>query len=107
MATSATSTTKRKRLASEADGAEGSSSSPSNEDDPIIGLDVGGKLFYTHRSTLTNSGSYFAARFGGMFSAGSSWTDGRGRNVYFLDADGILFEHILSYVRRGIPSWPD
>lgn len=71
------------------------------------GLDVGGRLFYTHKSTLTAGSTYFAARFGGSFSAGACRKDEHGRNVYFVDADDKLFEHILAYLRRGIPSWPD
>lgn len=73
----------------------------------VIGLDVGGQLFYTHKSTLTAGSAYFAARFGGTFSAGESYEDERGRTVYFVDADAKTFEHILTYLRRGIASWPD
>ena len=43
--------------------------------DSVIGLDVGGQLFYTHKSTLTAGSAYFAARFGGTFSAGESYED--------------------------------
>lgn len=75
--------------------------------DSVIGLDVGGQLFYTHKSTLTAGSTYFAARFGGSFSAGVCRKDDNGRNVYFVDADGKLFEHILAFLRRAVPSWPD
>ena len=75
--------------------------------DSVIGLDVGGQLFYTHRSTLTAGSAYFAARFGGTFSAGESYEDERGRKVYFVDAEAKLFDHILAYLRRGMASWPD
>ena len=82
---------------------------PSTDDedwsDSVIGLDVGGQIFYTHKSTLTAGSAYFAARFGGAFSAGESYEDERGRNVYFVDANGDLFVHILDYLRRGVPSW--
>jgi hypothetical protein len=70
-------------------------------------LDVGGQLFYTHKSTLTAGSAYFAARFGGTFNAGSSYADERGKKVYFVDANGDLFVHILDYLRRGVASWPD
>ena len=97
----ATASSKRKR-SDEPSGAD-------DEDggDSVIGLDVGGQLFYTHKSTLTAGSAYFAARFGGTFSAGSSYEDERGRKVYFVDADAKTFEHILTYLRRGVVSWPD
>lgn len=74
--------------------------------DSVIGLDVGGQLFYTHKSTLTAGSTYFAARFGGSFSAGTCREDVNGRRVYFVDASGKLFEHLLDFLRRGIPTWP-
>ena len=75
--------------------------------DCVIGLDVGGQLFYTHKSTLAAGSAYFAARFGGAFSAGESYENERGRKVYFVDANGDLFVHILDYLRRGVATWPD
>ena len=75
--------------------------------DCVIGLDVGGQLLYTHKSTLTAGSAYFAARFGGAFSAGESYEDERGRKVYFVDADAKTFEHIITYLRRSVSSWPD
>ena len=74
-------------------------------DDPVIGLNVGGRKFYTHQSTLTNGSAYFAAKFSGNFGT-ESITDEDGRDVYFIDASPDLFEHILHFLRRGIPSWP-
>ena len=96
----ATASSKRKR-SDEPSGAD-------DEDggDSVIGLDVGGQLFYTHKSTLTAGSAYFAARFGGTFSAGSSRKDEHGQTIYFVDADAELFKHIFAYLRRGIPSWP-
>ena len=52
-------------------------------DDPVIGLNVGGRKFYTHQSTLTNGSAYFAARFSGNFGT-DSITDEDGRDVYLL-----------------------
>lgn len=98
------SSTKRKR----ADGAEPYSSDQSDGDDngdSVIGLDVGGELYYTNKSTLTAGSTYFAARFGGTFGAGSPYVDERGRKVYFIDADGELFKHILAFLRRGTHTW--
>ena len=99
-----TPSTKRKR----GDGADPDEDDGRDNDsgDSVIGLDVGGQLFYTHKSTLTAGSAYFAARFGGTFSAGSTRKDEHGQNIYFVDADAKLFEHILAYLRRGIPSWP-
>jgi hypothetical protein len=77
-----------------------------NNDDPVIGLNVGGRKFYTHQSTLTNRSAYFAARFSGNFGTDDSITDEDGREVYFIDASPELFEHILGFLRRGIPTWP-
>ena len=44
--------------------------------DSVIGLDVGGQLFSTRKSTLTAGSAYFAARFGGTFSGESYEDDG-------------------------------
>ena len=77
----------------------------SSSDDPVIGLNVGGQKFYTHQSTLTNGSAYFAARFSGKFDTNDSITDEDGREVYFIDACPELFEHILGFLRRGIPTW--
>ena len=74
--------------------------------DVVIGLNVGGKLFYTNRSTLTNGSPYFAGTFGGSFDAGPSRIDENGWKVYFVDADPAVFEHILNYLRDGVANWP-
>ena len=97
----ATASSKRKR--SDEPGAD----DENDNGDSVIGLDVGGQLFYTHKSTLTAGSAYFAARFGGSFSAGESYEDERGRKVYFVDADADTFRCILTYLRRGTASWPD
>ena len=65
------------------------------------------KCFFTHKSTLTAGSTYFAARFGGSFNAGACRKDEYGRDVYFVDADPDTFRCILSYLRRGVVSWPD
>lgn len=67
--------------------------------DPIIGLDVGGTLFYFHLSVLLNSGSiYFSTRFTGRFNAGIAYTDNVGRNVYFIDRSPKRFEYVRDYI---------
>ena len=32
-------------------------------------------------------------------------SDENGREVYFIDASPELFEHILGFLRRGVPTW--
>ena len=100
--TSATST-KRQRI----DASSATNASDENDDDSIIGIDCGGQVFFTHKSTLTAGSTYFAARFGGSFNAGACRKDEYGRDVYFVDADPDTFRCILSYLRRGLVSWPD
>ena len=76
---------------------------------PIIGLEVGGRIFYCARSTLSNaSGSYFEAMFRpGSFSPGASFQDERGRDVYFIDRNPELFAHVLEFLRNGTLHLPD
>lgn len=80
------------------------------QSDPIIGLDMQGKLFYTHKSTLLSPcaiGSYFHKRFNGeYFNPGSSRVDEFGRSVYFIDRSSDLFEYILKYLTENEQSWP-
>ena len=104
-AMASTPSTKRKRT----DGADPDEDDGRDDDsgDPVIGIDCGGQVFFTHKSTLTAGSAYFAARFGGTFSAGSSRKDEHGQTIYFVDADPDTFRCILSYLRRGVVSWPD
>lgn len=59
--------------------------------DVVIGLDVGGKLYYCRKSTLigVSRPSYFAARFAGEMDPVVEYTDERGRDVFFLDQDPV------------------
>ncbi|KAI1652363.1 BTB/POZ protein [Daldinia loculata] len=59
-----------------------------------ITLRVGERRFTTLRETLIQS-EYFAARLSGR------WNDADEDGSYFIDADPVLFEHILSYLRSG------
>jgi hypothetical protein len=73
--------------------------SPGSDNDPIVGLDVGGKVFYFHLSILLNSGStYFSNRFNGNFDSGVAYTDDRGRNVFFIDRSPTRFEYVRDYI---------
>lgn len=72
--------------------------------DPVIGLDVAGKLFYCRQSTLLGvnaQSSYFAARFGpsSMMDPDLDFIDDRNRRVFFIDRDGDLFKYVLEYMR--------
>lgn len=75
--------------------------------DCIIGLHVGSRVFYCHRSTLVNAEggrSYFARRFGTdrNFADDVAYTDASkgGINVFFIERDGDLFAYVLKYLTR-------
>lgn len=60
-------------------------------------LNVGGRRFETAPDTLTHESDYFKNLLSGK------WSDGKDSGgSYFVDADPALFEHILSYLRRGV-----
>jgi hypothetical protein len=64
----------------------------------VVDLNVGGALYSTTLLTLTkNKGTMLAAMFGGDYRVTQKDQNGR----YFIDADGSLFAHILSYLRSG------
>lgn len=69
------------------------------EGDPLLVLDVGGRIFKVHRSTLVNSGSnYFSNRFAGSFDATPAYQDQNGLDVYFIERSGELFEYVFQYM---------
>lgn len=80
--------------------------SDSSTDDPIVGLDVCGKVYYCHVSTLAHSSPYFATRFAGKFNPDVSYQDERGRNIYFLERCPTTFEHIFRYLLTGRSNFP-
>lgn len=62
----------------------------------IINLNVGGRNFTTHLSTLTKDPkSKLAAIFSGRHSILTKDQDGR----YFINVDGDMFAHVLNYLR--------
>ncbi|KAG6023959.1 hypothetical protein E4U40_003652 [Claviceps sp. LM458 group G5] len=63
-----------------------------------IKLLVGERTFITTRRTLTTESGYFRQRFATPW--GRTPQDG----AYFIDADPVLFEHILRYLRH--PAFP-
>ncbi len=66
-----------------------------NRDNPIVKLNVGGKVFQTRLETLQKEeGNFFSALFGGNFSLEVD-EDG----TYFIDRDPKHFELILNYLR--------
>ena len=61
----------------------------------VINLNVGGRKFTTHLSTLTKDpNSMLAAMFSGRHPV-SKDQDG----CYFIDVDGDIFAHVLNYLR--------
>lgn len=61
-------------------------------------LKVGERRFETFRATLTSESTYFAARLSGH------WTDTDAVDgSYFIDTDPDVFQHVLGYLRNGIP----
>ena len=76
-------------------------SSSSSATGKIVGLDVGGKLFFFHSNVLLHSGStYFAKRLkgGDADGEGVAYTDERGRQVYFIDRPPSRFEYVRDYL---------
>lgn len=72
------------------------SSSAATKDTDRVELQVGEKVFFTTKSTLTRESAYFQSMFLGP------WNDQRPDGSYYIDGDGETFSHILSYLRRGV-----
>ncbi|KAG5918694.1 hypothetical protein E4U61_001559 [Claviceps capensis] len=66
--------------------------------DTRIKLLIGERTFITTRRTLTTESGYFKQRFA------TSWGKTPQDGTYFIDADPVLFEHILRYLRH--PAFP-
>ncbi len=65
--------------------------------DEIVTIQVGERCFTTNKSTLTEESSYFASLLSGR------WDYQKSENGNpFIDADPMLFDHILRYLRRGV-----
>eukprot|EP00759_Apiculatamorpha_spiralis_P008686 PhF_6_TR1561/c0_g1_i1/m.2844 len=65
----------------------------------VITLNVGGSIYTTTLATLRKEkDSMLSAMFSGLYSVA---TDRNGN--YFLDRDGSLFRHVLTYLRTGSP----
>lgn len=76
------------------------SSSPGYSSEQVIGLDVGGKVFYFTLSKLTQSSStYFAKQLGSKHLEGNvAYVDDRGRKVIFIDRSPTFFEHVRDFI---------
>lgn len=73
--------------------------SANNPADPIIGLDVGGTLFYFRLSKLMKCGSkYFVTRLEGRLDSETAYKDERGRKVIFLERSPSLFAYVRDYI---------
>jgi hypothetical protein len=64
--------------------------------DAPICIQVGERRFNTTKETLTEESAFFASLFSGR------WDNTLGDGTYFIDADPVLFEHVLRYLRRGV-----
>eukprot|EP01104_Vermistella_antarctica_P011433 TRINITY_DN3192_c0_g1_i1.p1 TRINITY_DN3192_c0_g1~~TRINITY_DN3192_c0_g1_i1.p1 ORF type:complete len:227 (-),score=29.37 TRINITY_DN3192_c0_g1_i1:182-862(-) len=73
----------------------------------FICLNIGGKIYWTTRSTLCrDKNSMLAAMFGGRHSGFECERDDRG--AHLIDRDGTYFSYVLNYLRDGeIELMPD
>ena len=86
--------------------------SPEESSADII-LDIRGKSFVVPLSTLlSHDPSYFSARLrpDSMLDPGLVRVDEQGRNVYEIDREPALFQHVLEYLEtnklpKGIGAW--
>lgn len=70
---------------------------PELASDAPICIQVGGRRFTTTtKETLTEESAFFASLLSGW------WNNALEDGSYFIDADPVLFEHILRYLRRGV-----
>lgn len=72
-----------------------SRSSANEQSDNNIGLDVGGKIYRTSRTTLTR---YPGSFFDGLLASNSK-KDVQGN--YLIDRNGDIFRHVLNFLRCG------
>ena len=61
-----------------------------------IQIQVGGRRFTTTKETLTEESAFFASLLSGR------WENTLEDGSYFINADPVLFEHVLRYLRRGV-----
>jgi hypothetical protein len=68
---------------------------PSDDHPTIIVLDIGGQKFKTTTATLREQSGLFRYQL----SDESSWSPQR-NGSYFVDADPVIFEHLLRFMQR-------
>ena len=73
--------------------------SRSQDCDPIVLLDVGGRTFKARKSTLSNGSTYFATLLSGDWAEEEGSADG-----IFVDRSPSLFDHVLQLMRRCGPT---
>jgi hypothetical protein len=72
----------------------------------FMGLNIGGQVYHTTRSTLTRfTDSILARMLPNMIQYGSVAKDPQGN--FFFDRDGVVFRHILNFLRTGKLSLPE
>nr|XP_054766803.1 BTB/POZ domain-containing protein KCTD4-like [Lytechinus pictus] len=71
--------------------------------DSFVGLNVGGKIYQTSRTTLSKYPESFLARL--LDRPMSSAVDDHGN--YRIDQDGEVFRHVLNFLRYGKLTLPD
>nr|XP_054766800.1 BTB/POZ domain-containing protein KCTD6-like [Lytechinus pictus] len=71
--------------------------------DSFVGLNVGGKIYQTSRTTLTKYPESFLARL--LDGPIPSTADDHGN--YRIDQDGEVFRHVLNFLRYGKLTLPD
>ncbi|KAJ9137728.1 hypothetical protein NKR23_g8963 [Pleurostoma richardsiae] len=69
---------------------------PSLASDVRVSLQVGERRFTTTKETLVGESHFFASLLSGR------WKNALEDGSYFIDADPVLFEHILRFLRRGV-----
>lgn len=67
------------------------------EEEEIVRLNVGGVLYATSLATLRKEESFLSAMFSGRHKVVRDAQTG----AVFIDRDGVVFRHILNYLRRG------
>lgn len=71
-------------------------------EDPIIGLNIGGQVYLTTQSTLNRS-DLRSKLHGSLLQQRARDAQGN----FFFDMDGVVFRHILNYLRTGELSLPE
>lgn len=70
----------------------------------IVGLDVGGTLFYFHASVLLQAGSPYLDE---LLSGSAAYTDERKRQIFFVDRPPRRFEYVRDYLVTGNLNLPE